>query len=181
MLRHRVRGIGRYAQNRDAVLGSSLFIDIVEASAAQEDQSDAAIVQLLDDRARRLVIDENAHGVIAIGEMRRLVRQAAREIFELDVVRTLALVLCEFAEIEAVIILRAEERDLEDGDLFLLRAHGLKDLLDLLRGLLLVGAVHRDIDLRAFRGMEVQDLQHIVALGSFMVGFERHRRPQAAA
>ena len=181
VLRHRVRGVGRHAQDRDAVLCRRLLVDVVEAGAAQEDQADAAVVQLLDDVARSLVVDEDADGVIAIGEMRRLARQTAREILELDVVRALALVLCKLAEIEAVVVLRAEKRDLENGNLLLLRPHRLKNRLNLLRGLLLVGAVHRDIDLRALRGMKVQDLQHVVALGRLMIRLERHCRPQIAA
>ena len=138
-------------------------------------------MQLLDDRARRLVVDEDAHGIIAVGEMCRFIRQAAREIFGLDVVRTLATILRELAEIEAVIVFRTEKGDLEDRNLLLLRTHGIENLLDLLCSLLLVGAIHRDIDRRAFRGVKVQDLQHVVALGSHIIDFERHCRPQAAA
>lgn len=138
-------------------------------------------MQLLDDRARCLVVDEDADGVIAVSEICRLIRQAAREIFELNVVRTIAAILCELTEIEAVIVFRAEEGDLEDRDLLILRAHRLEDRLDLFSGLFLVGAVHRDIDRCALRDMEVQDLQHVVALGSLIVGLERHRRAQAAA
>ena len=138
-------------------------------------------MQLLDDRARCLVVDEDADGVIAVGEMCRLIRQAAREIFELNVVRTLATILRELAEIEAVIVFRAEEGNLEYRDLLILRTHRLKDCLDLLCSLFLVGAVHRNIDRCALRDMEIQDLQHVVALGSLIVGLERYCCPQVAA
>lgn len=181
MLCHCVRGVGRYAQDRDAVLGSGLLVDIVEASAAQEDQADAAVMQLLDDRTRCLVVDEDAHSVIAVGELCRLIRQAAREILEFDVVCALALVLCELAEIEAVIVFRAEKGDLEDRTLLLLRTHGIENRLDLPCSLFLIGAVHGDIDRCAFRGVKVQDLQHVVALGRLITDRERHRCPQVAA
>ena len=138
-------------------------------------------MQLLDDRARCLVVDEDADSVIAVGEMCRLIRQAAREILEFDVVRALALVLCELAEVEAVIVFRAEKGDLEDRALLLLRAHGIENSLDLLCSLFLIRAVHGDIDRCAFRSVEVQDLQHVVALGSLIIDLERHRRPQVAA
>ena len=113
--------------------------------------------------------------------MCRLIRQAAREIFDLNVVRTLATILRELAEIEAVIVFRAEEGNLEYRDLLILRTHRLKDCLDLLCSLFLVGAVHRNIDRCALRDMEIQDLQHVVALGSLIVGLERYRCPQVAA
>ena len=162
MLCHCVWGVSRYAQDRDAVLGSGLLVDIVEAGAAQEDQSDTAVMQLLDDRTRCLVVDEDADSVIAVGEVCRLIRQAAREILEFDVVRALALVLCELAEVEAVIVFRAEKGDLEDRALLLLRAHGIENSLDLLCSLFLIRAVHGDIDRCGVRSVKGQELPHLV-------------------
>ncbi len=181
MLSHRVWGVGRYAQHGDAVLSSGFLIDIVEAGAAQEDQADAAVMQLLDDIARSLVVDEDADRIVAIGEMCSLRGQTAAEVLDIDIIGALALVFGELAEVKTVIILRAEESYLQNRNLLVLRTHGIENFLDFFDSGIFIRSIYSDGQFRALRRMESQDFQHVVALSGLISRLQGDRRFQIRA
>ena len=140
-----IRRICGDAQNSDTALCCRLGIDVVETGAAQKDQLDAALAQDLNYFARSFVIDEDADCVIALCQVRGLDGQTAVEILDIYVVRAFAFVSGKFAEEHAVIVLSAEECDLEDLILFGLRGDVSEDFLNLRDRLLFIGSVSSNI------------------------------------
>ena len=165
MLGHGVGRIGRHAGHLDAALLRRLQIHVVEPGAAQQDQPHAAFLQRLHRLPGQLVVHEHAHRVVALRQIGRLRGQAAAEILDVAVVGALAPVLGQLAEEQAVVVVGAEEGDVQQAGPVPIPQLFLEHPADLVQRRPLVAALGGDFQLRALNGAQVQQLQHVGAAG----------------
>ena len=169
MLSNCIGGICRNTENGNTALCSCFHIDVVESRAAKKDQPYAALVEDLHDFTGRLVINEDADCVIALGEVRGLDRETAVKVFNVNIISAFALVSGEFTEEHAIIILGSEESDFQDFFLFSLGSDIGKYFLNLGDRCILVRSICSNVQDRSLSCVKRQNLEHIVARSDISV------------
>ena len=181
MLCNCVRRICRYAADSDAALFSCLKVNIVEACAAEKDQLDTALFKCLNSCSRALVINEDADSVITLGKVCGFRCEAYSEILDIAVVCAFALVFCQLAEEDAVIVFCSEERDLNDFNFLLLCEFISEDLLDCLDSSIFIAALSRDLKNCALLCIQSKDLENVIAVGNLIVSLDGDCRSKVYA
>ena len=169
-----VRGIGRYTQDGDAALLGGVQIHVVEASAAEQDQTDAVLLHLLHHRTGRLVVDEHTHGVKAPAQMDGLSGQTAVKIGDLTVVSAFALVFGQFFKEDLVIGLGAVEGDLQNIQVVVCGDDMGENLLQscIIMFFFFRSAFQLDVQDIALLGTQCDDGKHICAGCGHSVAFD---------
>ena len=93
----------------------------------------------------------------------------------------LALVFCQLAEEDAVIILCSEERDLKDFNFFLLCEFIGEDLLDCLKSRVFIAALSSDLKNRTLLSIQRKDLKNVIAVGNLIVSLDGDCRSKVYA